>query len=628
MKIISLLLFFSLSAKAYDVTLEIGHFEFKENHGSFRLKKKIIKRCKKPRIENNLILYRDCPYQVSKSGSQLKVLNVPGKYHVNMILSQKIKRDEHFYGLGTQYTNFKLNGNKFDLVSQEQGNGRGKQPLSFYQSLIKPGLSGSSSSTYASSPILYSSKKYAYIFNTYAYGLADFRSKKIFKISFLTRSLKILKFRAPSWHALIQKVTAITGRMRPLPDWTQNGAIIGLMGGKKRVQERLKKITRYGTQIAGVWLQDWVGQRSTRIGPRLIWDWQRQVETYPNLELKYPVLGYFNPFLSPLPSGDHRISMYEQAKKNNDLVKVNNRNYAVDNGGFKGYLVDLFNLEARKWIKNIIKNNVIENGFIGWMADFAEAYPLSEMPIDNHHKYIEEWIKLNREVVDEVSPDKLTFFNRASYLKGPKYSTLFWLGDQTSTFDKYDGMYSSLIGLISSGLSGMSFNHSDIGGYVSFCMRPFVCIKRDRELLLRWMELNAFGIVFRTHLGLKPEIAHQIDHDIPTIKAFSKWSKVFKELKEYRKIFLKNASETGVPVIRPLFFEYPDDQNTYQIDNQYMLGTDLLVAPVLKRNAKSRKVYFPKGTWQHYFTKKVIQTSGEFRKVAAPIGLPAVYRKL
>ena len=71
---------------------------------------------------------------------------------------------------------------------------------------------------------------------------------------------------------MIERTTRHTGRMRALPEWIQ-GAIVGLMGGKENVSKRLKNIS-CRTPLAGVWLQDWVGQRQTQIGTRLIWDWQ------------------------------------------------------------------------------------------------------------------------------------------------------------------------------------------------------------------------------------------------------------------------------------------------------------------------------------------------------------------
>jgi len=624
------LLMLSFCLQAQEVRLEIGEWYFKEKYGLFSIKERVSVKCEEPLSVIGVIAYRDCPYMAIKSADKIEVWGLFPDQEVKIKLRFNKSRDEKFYGIGTQFTHFQLNGRKFEILSQEQGNGRGKQPITFLQRIVRPGLEGNSTTTYAASPIVYSSKLYSYIFQTYSYGTADFENKKYNEYTFLTDSLSFQKETAQTWKELIEKTTEHTGRMRRLPDWIQEGAIVGLMGGKESVKKRLDKINESETPLAAVWLQDWVGQRQTQIGPRLIWDWQRDEELYSDLDFgETPVLGYFNPFLSPLPK-DIRASMLDEAKKKGYLVVIDGKPHGTDNGGFDGYLVDLFNEEARTWLKEIIKREVKKNNFKGWMADFSEAMPfdadVKAKKNEQHHRYIEEWIKLNREVVNELNPNELTFFNRASYLQGPKYSTLNWLGDQMSSWDKKDGMHSSLIGLLTGGLSGQTLNHSDIGGYVSFCMRPIVCIKRTEELLIRWMEMNAFGIVFRTHVGLKPSIAHQADSSEKSLNAFSRWAKVFKTLKEYKRPFIEEASKKGIPVVRPLFIEFPEDKNVYGIDSQFMLGDSLMMAPMLK-SKKYRRVYLPKGKWYSVFTDQVWFSEGEYFRVNAPLGAPAVFVK-
>lgn len=87
---------------------------------------------------------------------------------------------------------------------------------------------------------------------------------------------------------------------------------------------------------------------------------------------------------------------------------------------------------------------------------------------------------------------------RAGFRNSPKWAMLFWEGDQMVSWQANDGIKSSVVGLLSSGLCGYAFNHSDIGGYCAVNL-PFFKYKRDEELLLRWMELNAFTTIFRTH---------------------------------------------------------------------------------------------------------------------------------
>lgn len=134
---------------------------------------------------------------------------------------------------------------------------------------------------------------------------------------------------------------------------------------------------------------------------------------------------------------------------------------------------------------------------------------LGEDPVSAHNRYPELWAKLNREFVDEwrsmchaedkeEDENSLVFFVRAGFRGSPKWATLFWEGDQMVSWQNNDGIKSAVVGLLSSGLSGFAFNYSDIGGYCSVNL-PIIKYQRSEELLLRWMELNAFSTVFRTH---------------------------------------------------------------------------------------------------------------------------------
>lgn len=111
---------------------------------------------------------------------------------------------------------------------------------------------------------------------------------------------------------------------------------------------------------------------------------------------------------------------------------------------------------------------------------------------------MEEWKSSSLDKVKEDEDEGLVFFMRAGFRDSPKWGMLFWEGDQMVSWQTNDGIKSSVVGLLSSGISGYAFNHSDIGGYCTVNL-PIVKYRRSEELLLRWMELNSFTTVFRTH---------------------------------------------------------------------------------------------------------------------------------
>ena len=173
-------------------------------------------------------------------------------------------------------------------------------------------------------------------------------------------------------------------------------------------------------------------------------------------------------------------------------------------------MLDTSNPDARIWMKDIIKYEMIRNtSSSGWMADFGEYLPFDAVlhngisAAEYHNIYPQEWAKINEEAVREakqdgikqrVTPshyrsnlsnstdisdnsgdeDDVVYFMRSAWLKSPAHTALFWLGDQLVSWDKYDGIKTVLVGALSGGLGGHSLTHSDIGGYTM--VRSYHCI--------------------------------------------------------------------------------------------------------------------------------------------------------
>ena len=318
------------------------------------------------------------------------------------------------------------------------------------------------------------------------------------------------------------------------------------------------------------------------------------------------MLTYINPFLSTEPNHD---ALFNEARAKGYLVaKGDGTPYLIKNTSFSAGLIDLSNPQARTWIKDIIKTEMIDKaGASGWMNDFGEALPFDAKlhagadPAVWHNRYPEEWARVARNAIDEAGRgDDIVFFDRSGFTRSPGAATLFWLGDQIQSWDAYDGIKTTVVGLLSGGVSGFSLLHSDTGGYVVLKLnvvgKDIPVIARTPELLMRWIELNAFTAVLRTHEGLDPAASAQFDSNAETLAQMRRFSKVYKGLGTYRKRLIDDAASRGHPVVRHLFLHYPDDVNTHGLRYQFLLGPDLMVAPVLDKGAEAVDVYFPRGS--------------------------------
>ena len=139
----------------------------------------------------------------------------------------------------------------------------------------------------------------------------------------------------------------------------------------------------------------------------------------------------------------------------------------------------------------------------------------------------------------------------------------------------------------------------------------------------RWFELGAFTPVMRTHEGNRPDDNLQIDSTPALLSRFARWSRVHAALAPLVRHLCDEATATGLPAQRALFLHYPDDQETFAIQDQYLYGADLMVAPVIEEGAVAREVYLPDGEWVHLWSGERFEPGRH--KVDAPIGSPPVF---
>ena len=553
--------------------------------------------------------------------------------------------DEYIYGFGEQFTHFNFKGKKVPVFVSEQGIGRGGQPITFLVDLVA-NSGGDEFTSYAPVPHYISSNLNSMYLKNTEYSEFDFLDKASVSVSTFSNVMTGGIIHSGNPLEIIEEYTKYSGRMKPLPGWSQNGAVIGMQGGTDRVGSLVDTLLEYDIPISAVWLQDWVGQRITSFGKQLWWNWELDRDHYPqwdslvtslhNKNIK--VLTYVNPFLTDVSEkSNHRTNYYDIAIDSSYFVMDSlGVPYDLDITTFSASLIDLTNPKASEWIKDIITDNMLSLGVDGWMADFGEALPYysnlysGEKGAQVHNQFPVIWSDLNKEIIEASDrADDMLYFCRSGYTQSPGTTSLFWLGDQLTSWDGDDGIKTALTGLLTSGLSGYSLNHSDIGGYTAI-KTPILKYIRSKELFMRWSELNAFTAFFRTHEGNRPEDNHQVYSDSETMDHFSKMAHIYSSLAFYRQQLMEDAFQKGLPIVRHPFLHYPDDNYLLSLSNeQFMLGSEFMICPILDKGKRDISCYLPKGEWVHLWSGSIYNflDVGKEIELEAPIGAPAVFYK-
>jgi alpha-glucosidase len=572
--------------------------------------------------------------------------NAAGRYN-RIFLKYASSRDEAFFGFGQQLTYFNQKGNVIPILVQEHGIGRGLPVITQLVDLRFDGAGGTPYITEAPAPHYITSQLRSLFLENKEYSVFDMRAPDYIAIKLFSATMtgRIVFGQKP--FDLIEEYTSFSGRVRELPAWAHEGVIIAAEGGSAAVNALLDKLIAAKVPLVGLWIQDWSGVKTTSAGQQVLWNWQLSSSQYPDWDKLVArleqhnarVFIYINPFLVPtLCASDNAQAcpsqLYAEALNKGYLVKQNGAVFTYINSSIRAGMIDLSNPEARAWTKQLIQREMIQKAKAsGWMGDFGEALPFNAdlfpgaVPQVWHNHFPEVWAQVQREAIDETGKgDDFLFWNRSGFSQSPTYSTAGWLGDQLQTWDEFDGIKSAVVGLLSGGVSGYSILHSDTGGFVAAKVAGYPVIARSKELLMRWMELNAFTALFRTHEGLIPSISAQVDTDSETMSHLAKFATVFKLLAPYRKSLVEEASKRGYPVVRHLFLHFPNDPTVYGLRYQFMLGPEFLVTPVLDEGAEEVRVYLPAGDWVHVWTDQSYTSAhGQWIEIAAPLGKPAVF---
>jgi alpha-D-xyloside xylohydrolase len=262
-----------------------------------------------------------------------------------------------------------------------------------------------------------------------------------------------------------------------------------------------------------------------------------------------------------------------------------------DQGGrlaIEDAVLDFTNPKAVAWYRNKLAG-LLRMGVSVIKADFGEGAPLEGIYANGrtgwyeHNLYPVRYNQVVYDVTKEITGGGI-IWGRSAWAGSQRYP-LHWGGDAENS---NSAMAGELRGGLSLGLSGFTFWSHDVGGFVN---------KAPRDLYRRWMAFGALTSHMRTH-GAPPR--EPWGYDDAMVKDFQNGLGLRYSLMPYLYSQSHVAAAKGWPMLRTLFFEYPDDPTSWTIEDQYMLGANLLVAPLFTDSATSRRVYLPPGTWIDY----------------------------
>ena len=527
----------------------------------------------------------------------------------------KADRNEHFYGMGQDANDcFDLKGSTVELL---QKNGK------------------------CTIPYVYSSKGYGFMWNNPSIGRAEFVNNHTLWHSECSKQIDYIIMTGESLPEINKTFTSITGRAPKFPRWAA-----GLWQSKLRyeTQEELLSVAREykrrGLPISVIVIDyfHWTMQGEWKFDPEKWPDPKAMVEELNSMGIKLMV--------SIWPTVDPRSENYEYMSRHNLFIRGER---GVDvNFMFFGPQTsfDATYPEAQKFVWSRAKQNYYDYGIRMFWLDEAEP-EMRPYDYDNVRMYLGNaaevgniycvgYAKAFYDGMKSLGEDEICNLVRCAWFGTQRYGAVLWSGDIASTFDS---LRKQLKAGLNVSLCGIPWWTTDTGGFLNGDPND----EEFRELIVRWFQFSVFCPVLRLHGFRLPEpIRHPLDPDgycgsggpnelwsfgETAYEILSKFLNIREKLIPYIMENMEKASEDGTPLYRPLFFDFENDSQTYSIDNQFMFGPDLLVAPILEYRARERSVYLPSGTqWTDARTGKQYD-GGQMITVQADIdSIPVFYR--
>lgn len=477
-------------------------------------------------------------------------------------------------------------------------------------------------------PYVYSSLGYGFLWNMPSTGTAELGKNRTRWCSDCAKGVDYIVISGTPKEATTA-LADLTGHAPKMPEWALSFWQSKLRyENQEQVLADARKYHEMGLPVSVIVIDffHWTEQGDYKFDPKYWPDPKAMCEELHSYGMKVMV--------SMWPTINENSENYRYMLEHNMLVRtVSGGNRLFEFHGPQA-LIDPTNPATRKYVWNRLKENYIDNGVdLLW---FDEAEPeIHPEHFDNliFHAgngaeaalvYPYYYAQLVYDGMKEIGRDDVVTLSRAAYLGAQKFGTCVWSGDIPSTFE-------SLTEQVKSGLNmamcGIPWWNTDIGGFYGGDGET----DYFRELIVRWFQYGLFCPVMRLH-GTRaggdysrPEIKEPSGgpnavwaYGEENTKILSELVLLRNRLVPYIKKHMDKASLDGTPVMRPMFFDYPDDKTCYETGDQYIFGDDIIFAPITTQGQTKRKVYLPAGKWTLTKDKSVYE-GGNWYEIDAQI---------
>lgn len=460
-------------------------------------------------------------------------------------------------------------------------------------------------------PYLYSSLGYGFLWNNPAPGRCETTKNHTLWCADSAYQADYLVLAGDTPADVAKRYADLTGYAPTMPEWAS-----GFWQCKLRYedQEELLEVAqeykRRGVPVSAIVIDyfHWTEQGEWKFDPRY---WPDPEGMCRELE----AMG-IRPIVSIWPTINPRSENFAHMNEAGMLIRTETGQYGTFDFYGQQTFIDPTNPETGKYVWDIVKRNYYDKGIRGFWLDEAEpeVHPQQFGHLHFHKGngaqtamlYPYYYAKMFYEGQKAISDEDVILLTRAAWPGSQRFGACVWNGDVPST---WRALRQSVVSGLSMAVCGIPWWNSDIGGFHSGDTQS----DDFRELIVRWFQFGLFCPVMRLH-GSRLRIPGQESRHPGIIEPSGGPNEIWmfgerayeiivklialrERLRPYIHEQMDAASRSGLPLMRPMFYAFPEDERCYELDDQYMFGSDILFAPILERGQTERDVYLPAGRW-------------------------------